>query len=75
MRAGTAEGKQLLHAGLAHADEGELRGHEEAVGQDEEGHHDRAEEHPFQHSSLSLASSTEKRPAARWLPGVPSTYL
>ncbi len=49
-RAWPAEGDQLLHARLAHADEGELRGHEEAVGQDEEGHHHRAEEHHFQHS-------------------------
>ncbi len=28
----------------------ELCGHEEACGQDEEGHHDHAEEHPFEHS-------------------------
>ncbi len=47
--AGTAEGDELLDARLADADEGELGGDEEAVGQDEEGHHDRAEEHPFQH--------------------------
>ncbi len=48
--AGTAEGDELLDAGLADADEGELRSHEEAAGQDEEGHHDQAEEHPFEHS-------------------------
>ncbi len=47
--AGTAEGDELLDAGLADADEGELGGDEEAVGQDEEGHHDNAEEHPFEH--------------------------
>ena len=45
--AGAAERDELLDAGLADADEGELRGHKEAVGQDEEGHHDRAEEHPL----------------------------
>ena len=53
--AGAAEGDELLDAGLADADEGELRGDEEAVGQDEEGHHDRAEEDPLQHLRLSLA--------------------
>jgi len=49
--AGTAEGDQLLNAGLADADQGELGSHEEAAGQDKEGHHDHAEEHPFEHSS------------------------
>ena len=53
--AGTAEGEELLHAGLADADEGELGGHEETVGQDEEGHHDYAEKHPFQHSVTRIA--------------------
>jgi GNAT superfamily N-acetyltransferase len=47
---GTAKGDELLDAGLADADQGELRSHEEAAGQDEEGHHDHAEEHPFEHS-------------------------
>ena len=47
--AGTAEGDELLDARLADADEGELGGHEEAGGQNEEGHHDHAEEHPFKH--------------------------
>ena len=45
--AGTSEGDELLDASLADADQGELRGHKEAVGQDEEGHCNRAEEHPF----------------------------
>ncbi len=60
--AGTAEGEQLLHARLAHADEGEFGSHEEAVGQDEEGHHDCAEEHPFQHfvAEGRLAAFKEK---------------
>ena len=49
--AGAAEGEELLDAGLADADQGELGSHEEAVGQDEKGHHDRAEEHPFKHLS------------------------
>ena len=48
--AGAAEGDELLDAGLTDTDEGELRGHEEAAGQNEEGHHDHAEEHPFEHS-------------------------
>ena len=47
--AGTAESDELLDARLADADESELRSHEEAGGQDEEGHHDHAEEHPFKH--------------------------
>ena len=47
--AGAAEGDELLDAGLADADEGELGGDEEAAGQDEEGHHDHAEEHPLEH--------------------------
>jgi hypothetical protein len=47
--AGTAEGDELLDAGLADADQGELCSHEEAAGQNEEGHHDDAEEHPFEH--------------------------
>jgi hypothetical protein len=42
-------GDELLDAGLADADEGELRSHEKAAGQDEEGHHDYAEEHPLEH--------------------------
>jgi hypothetical protein len=54
-RSRSAQRQQLLHARLAHADQRELRGHEEAVGQNEEGHHHRAKEHPFQHSVLSLA--------------------
>ncbi len=45
--AGTSVGDELLDAGLTDADEGELRGHKEAVGQDEEGHGDRTEEHPL----------------------------
>ncbi len=55
--AGAAQGEQLLHARFAHADEREFGSHEETVGQNEEGHHDPAEEHPFQHSVLSLASA------------------
>jgi hypothetical protein len=51
---GTAVGDELLDARLADADQGELRSDEEAVGQDEEGHHDDAEEHPFEHS-MNLA--------------------
>ncbi len=47
--AGAAESDELLDAGLADADESELRRDEEAAGQDEEGHHDDAEEHPFKH--------------------------
>ena len=50
--AGTAEGDELLDAGLADADEGELRSYEEAVGQDEEGHCDGAEEHPLHEDSV-----------------------
>ncbi len=38
--AGTAEGEELLDAGLADADQSELGGDEEAVRQDEEGDHD-----------------------------------
>ena len=52
---GRPSGDELLDARLADADEGELRGDEEAVGQDEEGHHDRAEEDPLEHLRLSLA--------------------
>jgi len=47
--AGTAESDELLDAGLPHADQSELRGDKEAVGQNKEGHHDRAKEHPLQH--------------------------
>jgi hypothetical protein len=47
--AGTSEINELLDAGFADADECELRSHEEAGGQDEEGHHDHAEEHPLKH--------------------------
>ncbi len=47
--AGAAEGDELLDAGLADADEGELGGDEEAAGQNEEGHHDYPEEHPLEH--------------------------
>ncbi len=43
-RAGAVERDELLHARDADGDNGELRGHEEAVGQDEEGHHQHAEE-------------------------------
>ena len=71
--AGTAEGDELLDAGLADADEGELRGHEEACGQDEEGHDDYAEEHPFKHSCQCNGwrvsyGTVRYRPAALWLP-------
>ena len=47
--AGASEGDQLLDASLADTNQGELRGHKETCGQDEEGHHDHAEEHPFKH--------------------------
>ena len=47
--AGPAERDELLDARLPNADESELRGDEETVGQDEKGHHHRAEEHPLQH--------------------------
>ncbi len=50
-RAGTAEGEHLLHAGLADGDQRELRSHEEAVGQDEEGHGDGTEEYPLKHGA------------------------
>jgi hypothetical protein len=47
--AGAAERNELLDASLADTNQGELRGHEEACGQDEESYHDHAEEHPFKH--------------------------
>ena len=47
--AGAPEGDELLDAGFADADEGELRRDEETAGQDEEGHQDDAEEDPFKH--------------------------
>src|ERR1700722_16606529 len=45
----TPQRNQLLNASLADADQGELRSHEEAAGQNEKGHHDYAEEHPLKH--------------------------
>src|SRR6185437_1699411 len=41
-RARTAEDDELLDTRLTHADKSEFSGDEEAVGQDEEGHHDRS---------------------------------
>ena len=46
---GAAKGDELLDAGLADADDGELCCDEETVGQDEKGHHDDAEEYPLEH--------------------------
>ena len=46
---GRPKGDELLDAGLADADQGELGSHEEAAGQNEKGHHDHAKEHPLKH--------------------------
>ena len=48
--AGATKSDELLDAGLTNADEGELGSDKEAAGQNEEGHHDHAEKHPFEHS-------------------------
>ena len=42
-------GDELLDAGFADADEGELGSHEEAVGEDEQGHRDGAKEEQAGH--------------------------
>ena len=56
--AGSALGDELLDAGLADADESELGCDEEAVGQDEEGHHDSSNEGPLKHKRM-LAGTTK----------------
>jgi hypothetical protein len=58
-RAGTAERNELLDTCLADADESEFGRYEEAGGKNEEGHHHRAEKHPFQHYG-SLVQGPEK---------------
>jgi len=45
----TAEGDELVEAGLADANESVLGGHEEAVRQDEEGDQGAVNEEPLQH--------------------------
>ena len=48
-RSGPPQGDQALDTGLAHAHQGELRRHEEAVRQDEQGDGNRPKEHQFNH--------------------------
>ena len=66
-------GDQLLDAGFADADQGELSRYEEAVGQDKEGHHDSPDENPLEHNSM-LAGTT-KAPRNVALPGRKPTDL
>ena len=67
--AGAVELDELLDAGLADADEGELGGHKEGVRQDEEGDQASVDEAPFQHNAwLKVYNEgrvvwTQERPA------------
>ena len=58
---GPAEGDKLLHAGLTDADERELGGDEEAVGQDEEGHHGSSDESPLEHGLILREEQRTRR--------------